>query len=155
MRVRHTAFGSITITLVIFSWITGVFSAQPPSRPRIPEPLSPLFPSPGGPAIPGMPPRGDPQKGERIYQSWGCVNCHTLDGKGGKMGPDLARVGETHPDPYWFRRYLSDPRSIIPTSVKPPVKLSDTDMDDLVAYLQSLRLFSAPWNRGSLQPPTP
>lgn len=88
-----------------------------------------------------MPPKGNPEQGERIYQSWGCPSCHTLDGKGGKIGPDLARAGEIHTDPYWFRRYLSDPRSIIPTSVKPPVKLSDMDMDDLIAYLLSLKRF--------------
>ncbi|OGQ80524.1 MAG: hypothetical protein A3F90_16680 [Deltaproteobacteria bacterium RIFCSPLOWO2_12_FULL_60_19] len=64
-----------------------------------------------------------------------------MDGKGGKLGPDLARAGESHTDAYWFRRYLSDPRSIIPTSVKPPVKLSDADMDDLTAYLLGLKRF--------------
>ena len=115
-----------------------LFAAEPPRRPKIPEPISPVFPSPG---IPGIPQKGDPQRGERIYQSWGCASCHTLDGKGGKMGPDLARAGEIHTDAYWFRRYLSDPRSIIPTSVKPPVKLSDADMDDLTAYLLNLKRF--------------
>ena len=119
-------------------------AAQPPTKPKIPEPISPIFPPSGAPGIPGAPPKGDPQRGERIYQSWGCPTCHTLDGKGGKIGPDLARAGETHTDPYWFRRYLSDPRSIIPTSVKPPVKLSDADMDDLVAYLMTLKKFRTP-----------
>jgi cytochrome c2 len=113
-------------------------AAESPRRPRIPEPVSPIMPAPG---VPVAPLRGDPARGERIYQSWGCPNCHTLDGKGGKPGPDLSRAGETHSDSYWFRRYLSDPRSIIPTSVKPPVRLSDTEMEDLIAYLMSLRRF--------------
>ncbi|MBI4488664.1 MAG: c-type cytochrome, partial [Deltaproteobacteria bacterium] len=102
-----------TSVLVLLSSLTG-FSAEPPRRPKIPEPISPIFPTPGAP---GILPKGDPQRGERIYQSWGCPSCHTLDSKGGKVGPDLARVGEIHTDPYWFRRYLSDPRSIIPNSV--------------------------------------
>lgn len=112
-------------------------AAEPPRRPKIPEPLSPILP----PELRGMPPKGDPQRGERIYQSLGCPSCHTLDGKGGKFGPDLARVGELHTDAYWFRRYLSDPRAIIPTSIKPPVKVSEPDMDDLIAYLMGLKRF--------------
>jgi mono/diheme cytochrome c family protein len=130
--------------LLVVCVVLDAGAAQPPPRPKIPEPLSPLFPTPGMPAIPGLPPKGDAQRGERLYQSWGCPGCHTLDGRGGKLGPDLARVGETQTDPYWYRRYLSEPRSIIPTSVKPPVRLSDADMDDLVAYLLTLKKFRAP-----------
>ena len=132
----------LSLSLCLMS--AAAFAAQPPTKRKIPEPISPIYPPsgvPGMPAIPGAPPKGDPQRGERIYQSWGCPTCHTLDGKGGKLGPDLARAGESHTDPYWFRRYLSDPRSIIPTSVKPPVKLSDADMDDLTAYLLGLKRF--------------
>ena len=132
----------IGLSLVVVSVMA--IAGQPPLKPKIPEPISPIFPPSGIPGIPGAPPKGDPQRGERIYQSWGCPTCHTLDGKGGKIGPDLARAGETHTDPYWFRRYLSDPRSIIPTSVKQPVKLSDADMDDLVAYLMTLKKFRTP-----------
>lgn len=128
----------LSVALILYLVATTAFAAEPPRRPKIPEPLSPIFPSPG---IQGIPQRGDPQRGKRIYQSWGCPSCHTLDGKGGKIGPDLARAGEIHTDPYWFRRYLADPRGIIPNSVKPPVRLSDPDMDDLIAYLMSLKKF--------------
>jgi mono/diheme cytochrome c family protein len=151
MNSRNRAL-SISGFLGFLFLTAGVFAAQPAPRPKIPDPISPIFPTmPGGPALPGTPSKGDPQRGLQIYQSWGCVNCHTNDGKGGKMGPDLARVGETHSDPYWFRRYLSDPRSIIPTSVKPPVKLPDADMDDLIAYLQSLKLFPSRLPGGGMQ----
>lgn len=135
---------TIAASLIALSLASDAVAAQPPPRPRIPEPLSPLFPTPGMPPIPGLPPKGDAQRGERLYHSWGCPSCHTLDGKGGKLGPDLARVGETQTDPYWYRRYLTEPRSIIPTSVKPPVRLSDADMDDLVAYLLGLKKFRTP-----------
>ena len=114
------------------------FATEPPRTPRMPEPFSPLIPSPN---IGGFLQSGDPQRGERIYQSWGCTTCHSLDGRGRKMGPDLSRVGELHTDPYWFRRYLSEPRSIIPSSVKPPVRLPQPDMDDLIAYMLSLKKF--------------
>lgn len=146
MKNRLSPVSTFTIIAVLIPLCLAAdsFAAQPPPRPRIPEPFSPIFPTPGMPPIPGLPPKGDPQRGERLYQSWGCPSCHTLDGKGGKIGPDLAGVGEKQTDPYWYRRYLSDPRSIIPTSVKPPVKLSDADMDDLASYLLTLKKFRTP-----------
>lgn len=136
---------SIFAVLLSLCFASAAFAAgQPPPRPRLPEPISPLYPAPGMPSIPGIPPKGDPQRGQKIYESWGCPTCHTLDGKGGKPGPDLSKTGETHTDAYWFRTYLNDPRSMIPTSVKPPVKLSEPDMDDLTAYLVTLRKFRMP-----------
>ncbi|MFQ5852539.1 MAG: c-type cytochrome [Candidatus Binatia bacterium] len=135
---RWSYFCVLSAAVFLFCFAVGAYAAEPGHQPKIPEPISPLFPTPD---VHGVPQRGDVVRGERIYQSWGCPSCHTLDGKGGKMGPDLARTGEIHRDPYWFRRYLSNPRSIIPNSVKPPVKLSDPDMDDLIAYLMSLSRF--------------
>lgn len=109
--------------------------AEPPRRPGLPEYLErPLIPLPGTP-------RGNAAKGQRLFQAMGCQNCHTLDGRGGKSGPDLERVGELRSEPGWYRNYFADPRSMFPNSVKPPVRLSDQDMDDLIAYLLSLKLF--------------
>jgi len=36
---------------------------------------------------------GDPAKGRKIFNSAGCVNCHMVNGSGGRLGPDLSRVG--------------------------------------------------------------
>ena len=37
---------------------------------------------------------GDPKAGERIYQTRGsCIDCHRVNGKGGRLGPDLSEVG--------------------------------------------------------------
>ena len=37
---------------------------------------------------------GDPKAGERIYNSRGsCIDCHRVNGKGGRLGPDLSEVG--------------------------------------------------------------
>jgi cytochrome c oxidase cbb3-type subunit III len=38
--------------------------------------------------------RGNAEAGEKIY--WGkasCANCHMVNGKGGRLGPDLSRIG--------------------------------------------------------------
>jgi cytochrome c oxidase cbb3-type subunit 3 len=37
---------------------------------------------------------GDPAAGAIIYQKTGCASCHTIDGKGGLLGPDLSDIGE-------------------------------------------------------------
>jgi putative heme-binding domain-containing protein len=44
--------------------------------------------------------KGDPAKGERLFQSSGCIRCHTVSGKGGLLGPDLSDIGS--------RRNLAD-----------------------------------------------
>jgi putative heme-binding domain-containing protein len=38
---------------------------------------------------------GDPARGEMIYrrQDLGCMNCHSIGGVGGKVGPDLTSIG--------------------------------------------------------------
>jgi len=38
------------------------------------------------------PPRGDAAAGQKIFQAM-CSNCHRVDGTGGRLGPDLSRVG--------------------------------------------------------------
>ena len=43
---------------------------------------------------------GDPEKGRAVFESATarCVNCHMVDGKGGKIGPDLSGLRGARPD---------------------------------------------------------
>ena len=41
---------------------------------------------------PTGPPRGNAQNGERVFRM-NCASCHQVNGKGGRLGPDLSRVG--------------------------------------------------------------
>ena len=42
----------------------------------------------------GDPARGNADAGERIYTGKGaCGSCHMINGKGGRLGPDLSRIG--------------------------------------------------------------
>jgi putative heme-binding domain-containing protein len=36
---------------------------------------------------------GDPVKGSKTFNSAGCATCHMVNGSGGRLGPDLSRVG--------------------------------------------------------------
>jgi cytochrome c oxidase cbb3-type subunit III len=52
---------------------------------------------------------GDPQAGEALF--WGkarCGECHSIHGRGGKMGPDLTNAGATRPLPQ-LRQDILDP----------------------------------------------
>jgi putative heme-binding domain-containing protein len=37
--------------------------------------------------------KGNPARGSKVFKSAGCVECHSLAGEGGHLGPDLSGVG--------------------------------------------------------------
>lgn len=39
---------------------------------------------------------GDPAVGKQLFQKKGCINCHSIKGEGGTVGPDLGRIQHTH-----------------------------------------------------------
>ena len=41
---------------------------------------------------PTDPPRGNAENGERIFRA-NCAGCHRVNGTGGRLGPDLSRIG--------------------------------------------------------------
>jgi mono/diheme cytochrome c family protein len=41
-------------------------------------------------------PGQDPVAGSRVFDAKGCAKCHALNGAGGKIGPDLAKVARPH-----------------------------------------------------------
>jgi putative heme-binding domain-containing protein len=52
---------------------------------------------------------GDPEAGEALF--WGkagCAQCHSIRGRGGKMGPDLTNAGSVRPLPQ-LRQDIVDP----------------------------------------------
>src|SRR5713101_604194 len=65
--------------------------------------------------------------GRNVFESTACLNCHTIAGTNGtgRFGPDL-----TH---------LMSRRTIATGSLMPALKLSDTELDALVRYLETLR----------------
>lgn len=100
--------------------------------------------------------------GRNIYRREGCFYCHTQfvryqDREAGEMvlagdymfetphvlgtertGPDLSNVGGKYPDE-WHQAHHWAPRKVKPGSIMPSYSyLSDEEMDQLVAYLQTL-----------------
>ena len=57
---------------------------------------------------------GDPASGEKLYASKGkCARCHTVDGRGGAIGPDLSDIGARRSVNY-LREALLKPESAVP-----------------------------------------
>ena len=82
---------------------------------------------------------GDPTAGAAAYKAKRCAMCHQIAGQGGKSGPALDDTGAKH-DAAWLRQLVKDPKAVNPKSrMMAYPGISDKDLDDLVAYLTTLK----------------
>lgn len=77
------------------------------------------------------------QAGQKLYADLKCVYCHAVGGQGGRMGPDLSRIGHDKPED-WVARHFSDPQGVVPGSGMPRFTLLPGEGKALVAYVRSL-----------------
>lgn len=91
-------------------------------------------------------------RGKQVYRALDCGRCHHIDRSGGRLGPELTRVGAAAATrrpgvaaEEYLRESILDPGAyIVPTYVDSMPRglargLSDNDLEALVAYLASLR----------------
>jgi len=87
--------------------------------------------------------------GRRVFESNACMNCHAVAGTpaDGRFGPDLTHLmsratiaagaaENTHDN---LRLWIQNPSAIKPGSLMPAMKLSGTDLDSVVSYMETLR----------------
>ena len=89
------------------------------------------------------------RKGRRVFETTACINCHAVTGTpaNGRFGPDLTHLmsrstlasGAAENTPANLRLWIQNPDAIKPGSLMPAMKLSDTDVDAVTAYLETLR----------------
>lgn len=81
----------------------------------------------------------DPQveSGRRLFASLRCAYCHSIAGKGGHVGPDLAAVADTESEE-WLAKHFRDPQAMSPHTSMPKLNLLDDEITGLVAYVKSL-----------------
>lgn len=80
-----------------------------------------------------------PKPGEVIFKTQGCSACHMIGGAGGKVGPDITKVGSRRTKE-WIEEQLENPKAHNPNSIMPSyAKLPEKDREDLADYLSGLK----------------
>jgi cytochrome c oxidase subunit 2 len=95
------------------------------------------------------PATGAERRGRETLLDQSCADCHAIRGTSaqGGVGPDLTHLAARHtlaastiPNTAAdLRRWLADPQEIKPGAKMPAVPLGGRQLDDLTAYLESLR----------------
>lgn len=69
-----------------------------------------------------------------------CAVCHTINGVGGSVGPDLSREGSLRTLDF-LQSFITDPASVVPGATMPSFKnvLSSDQIKDIAAYLSSFK----------------
>jgi len=87
--------------------------------------------------------------GRRVFETTACINCHAVgdSAANGRFGPDLTHLmsretiasGAAENTRENLRLWIQKPDAIKPGSLMPAMQLSDTDLDALVNYLETLQ----------------
>jgi len=87
--------------------------------------------------------------GRQIFETTACINCHAIRGTvaTGRFGPDLTHLmsrrtiasGAAENTAENLRLWVQNPDAIKPGSLMPAMKVSNADLDSLVAYMETLR----------------
>lgn len=131
VRVTRRTFAISVVVLAAIGW-TGLTVAAVKTTPK-----------PATAAIDYSEPtdwmRLSPQEmaGIGYFRRENCALCHAIDGKGGKVGPDLAS-GAIHKDAAWMIQHFRRPSSMRPGSSMPPIQLNDSQLNALAAMLLKL-----------------
>jgi cytochrome c2 len=88
-----------------------------------------------------------------------CRACHTINGRGGTIGPDLTYVGNKSPEQYdysrmlgvktafgWHVAHIQNPKSLVPETVMPNFGFNSREAQGLALLMMSWRRTAIPAN---------
>src|SRR5262249_50394833 len=91
---------------------------------------------------------GSSARGEKLFQTEQCVQCHSINGKGGNVGPDLGRVIDRNFTPAALAGLMWNHApamwEAMRTRAIQRASLSPESSADLFAYFYSVRFFDKP-----------
>ena len=77
--------------------------------------------------------------GAAVFQTKGCMNCHSLHGTGGTFGPNMDQVGRRKTLEE-IKQYVRNPKEANPKAMMPPQKeLSDRELEEVAKFLSSMK----------------
>ena len=121
---RPLASGGACAALLGIIFLTVAGASSPQVSPYVPQPA-------------------EVAEGQRVYRQLHCDYCHSVNGRGGVIGPDLALATEQRHDKSWIVNHLENPQLVV--SGKPispmgvlPVLLPD-QTEAVAAYIEELR----------------
>lgn len=81
---------------------------------------------------------GEVAKGRELFDSKGCVTCHTVGTDGGVVGPSLNQAG-TRLEPGFIMFHLKNPQLANPGAVEPNFGLTDEEAMSVTHFLMTLQ----------------
>ena len=80
----------------------------------------------------------DAINGEKVFNKNACIACHSISGKGGKIGPDLTNLYLKKYSSSWMITQITDSKVHFPSSIMPDyTALSKEQLNNLVAFLNT------------------
>lgn len=127
------AYAGVVLTLTVIGYLSPGFAQIPETKEA--KPVKQTMPPPQ--AASGV------KKGEELFRSSGCLNCHKIHGHGGSVGPELAGDTLKGRDRQWLIEQIRNSRAHFPkggrtTSMTAFTNLSKEEVNEIASFLLSL-----------------